>query len=83
VKVFGVSVCTYHIGEQTPQGLATYANVGAAEINVAPVLTEIIGTRQGAAECGAAASITGGYSGQTRIMGEETGTGLATNVQVG
>ncbi len=83
VKVFGVSICTLHIGEQTPEGVAFYENVNAAEVNVQPILSGIVGTRQGSEECGAAKSTTGSYTGSVQVKGEETGTQNAKNIQVG
>jgi hypothetical protein len=83
VKVFGVSVCTYHIAEQTPMGKADYSNSIATRIDVEPTLTGIAGTRQGGAECGAATSNTGTYTGRVEVMGEEIGGGAMAAVQVG
>ncbi len=36
VKVFGVSVCTYHIAEQTPEGVAAYAKRKCGRIQHKP-----------------------------------------------
>ncbi len=83
VKVFGVSVCTLHIGEQTPGGVADYSNSGAQRVNVQPTQTGITGSRQGNAECGAATSTQGNYNGQVEVKGEETGTQNAKAIQVG
>ncbi len=82
VKVFGVSVCTYHIGEQTPAGKADYSNSIPTRVDVEPTLTGITATRQGNAECGAANSAGGTYTGRVELMGEEIAQGLMTAVQV-
>jgi hypothetical protein len=83
VKVFGISVCTLHIGEQTPSGVADYANSGASKINVTPTQSGIEGTRQGSEECGEATSNTGTYTGQVEVKGEEQGTQNEKAIQVG
>ncbi len=83
VKVFGVSVCTLHIGEQTPGGVADYSNPDASQVTVTPTQTGISGTRQGNAECGEPTSTTGNYNGAVQVKGEETGTQNAKNIQVG
>ncbi len=83
VKVFGVSVCTLHIGEQTPSGVADYANSGFTKVNVQPTQTGIVSTRQGNAECGEPTSTTGSYTGQVQVKGEESGTEKEVAIQVG
>jgi hypothetical protein len=82
VKVFGVSVCTLHIGKQSPGGTLQYANSGSTKINVNPGVTGISGTRQGSSECGEATSTTGSYTGQVQVKGEETGTQSEKAIQV-
>jgi hypothetical protein len=83
VKVFGISVCTLHIGKQTPSGVAHYANSGANRVTVQPTQTGIEGTRQGSEECGEATSNTGTYTGQVEVKGEEQGTQNEKAIQVG
>lgn len=82
VKVFGFSVCTYHIGKQTPSGAATYANKGSNHVDFSPSLTGISASRQGSSECGKDSSTTGSYSDKWQLKGEITGQ-TETNVQVG
>jgi hypothetical protein len=83
VKVFGISICTLHIGHQTPSGVADYANSGSTKVNVQPTQTGISATRQGSEECGEATSTTGSYTGQSQAKGEETGTENEKAIQVG
>jgi hypothetical protein len=83
VKVFGISVCTFHIAEQTPSGGADYSNSGASKVTVQPTQTGIEGTRQGSEECGEATSNTGTYTGQVQVKGEEQGTQNEKAIQVG
>jgi hypothetical protein len=82
VKVFGVSICSYHIGKQS---LATtdYANNGSNNINVQPTLTGIVATKQGVSECGSLQSKTGTYTGAVEFKCETTGTVQQMNCQVG
>ncbi len=83
VKVFGVSLCTIYVDEQTPTGNASWSNNGGAQVNVIFGQSKIIAERQGNSECGSATSETGTMTGQVQFRGVETGqTGLA-NVQVG
>jgi hypothetical protein len=83
VKAFGVSVCTYHIASQTPAGVSDYANSGTSKIHGTATQLEIAGTRQGAAECGAASSTQGSYLSEVEMKGEITGQQTGTNIQVG
>jgi hypothetical protein len=83
VKVFGTSVCTLHIAEQTPENIATYGNSGSTAVYVSPTLTGIDSTRQGSSECGSASSTTGSYNGEVQVKGEETGTLKEKAIQVG
>ena len=83
VKLFGGELCNFHIAEQTPSGVASYANNGASQVDVTPGQTAIQGQRQGSAECGAAKSTTGTYTGRVQVKGEITGQQTATNIQVG
>jgi hypothetical protein len=83
VKVFGISVCTYHIGKQTPKGNADYVNNGSNSVNVQPTQTGIVATRQGGSDCGALQSQTGTYTGAVQIIGEKPGTQQLIDVQVG
>lgn len=83
VKVFGVSVCTYHVGEQTPANVDHISNSGTQKVTIQPTQSEIIGTREGSSECGAASSKTGSYSGQVEFKAEETGTQNEKAFQVG
>jgi hypothetical protein len=83
VKVFGTSVCTLHIAEQTPENVATYGNSGSTKVYVSPTLTGIDSTRQGSSECGPASSTTGSYNGEVQVKGEETGTQNEKAIQVG
>ena len=82
VKLFGGLLCTFHIAEQTPDGVADYANSGTNNVSVTPTQTGIDGTRQGSSECGSATSTTGTYTGQVTVKGEITGQQTATNIQV-
>ena len=82
VKVFGTNFCEFHIPEQTPSGVADYANNGGSQINVTPTATGISATRQGNSECGAASSTTGKYAGGLQVTGEITGAQTMTNIQV-
>jgi hypothetical protein len=83
VKVFGISICTLYIDEQTPTGNASWANNGGAQVNVLFGQSKIIAIRQGTEECGAAESQTGTLQGKVQFRGVETDqTGIA-NVQVG
>jgi hypothetical protein len=83
VKVFGVSICTYHIAPQTPSGESDYANFGASNVQVTGTQWSIEATRQGSSECGAASSTQGRYSGEAIVKGEETGTQNEKAIQVG
>jgi hypothetical protein len=85
VKVFGISVCTLHIGEQTPTGVADYFNSGSIKVVATPTLTEMIMTRQGSEECGEEATSTAGsYLGaQIEWKGEEAGGQNQKAIQVG
>jgi hypothetical protein len=82
-KLFGGLLCSFHIPEQTPDGVADYANNGSAQVDVTPTQTGIDATRQGNSECGSATSSTGTYTGRVQVKGEITGQQTATNVQVG
>jgi hypothetical protein len=81
VKVFGVSLCTLHIGSQTPASKSHYANVGDG-VEVQPTQTGIKGARQGSTECGSASSISGTYTGKAQIIGEDS-KGVKVKFQVG
>lgn len=83
VKVLGVSICTYHIGKQTPKGNAIYTNNGTKQVGVQVNLSGITGMRQGSSECGAATSTQGNYQGSAAVKGEKTGTQEEVAVQVG
>jgi hypothetical protein len=83
VKVFGVSVCTFHIGKQTPSGKSKYANSGAKQVKVQPNQTGITGSKQGGSECGSASSTSGTYTGSVVVKGEKAGTQEEVAVQVG
>jgi len=83
IKVFGIDICTLHIGKQTPGGTTDYENSGTERVTVTPTQTGIVGTRQGSAECGATQSTTGTYTGVVQVKGEETGTQNEKAVQVG
>jgi len=80
---FGSTLCTLHIGQQTPVGGVDYANNGASRVNVQPTESGISGQREGSALCGVKESISGTYFGQVTVRGEITGQQTATNVQVG
>ena len=82
VKLFGGELCNFHIAEQTPNGVADYANNGVSQVDVTPTQTGIDGTRQGSTECGAAKSTSGTYTGRVQVKGEITGQQTATNIQV-
>jgi hypothetical protein len=82
VKVFGVSVCTFHIGKQTPKGVSDEKQ-GSGNIIVEPTETGIVGSRQGGSECGSASSTSGSYTGSVTILGEKTGTQEKVSIQVG
>jgi hypothetical protein len=82
VKVFGVSICTYHISKQTPKGLASFFNSGTTRIGVQASLTGIAGSRQGSVECGTATSTTGVVTVSTVLKGVRTGGQMVTNIQV-
>lgn len=82
VKVFGVSICTYHIGEQTPNEHVDYSNGGVKQITVQPTQTGIVGTKQGSAECGAEKSTSGTYTGPVTVKCEEDGTQTEVACQV-
>jgi hypothetical protein len=82
VKVFGTDFCEFYIPEQTPSGVADYANNGSTQIDVTPTLTGIKASRQGNAECGASSSTTGQYTGTVQVTGEITGQQTMTNIQV-
>jgi hypothetical protein len=83
VKVFGVSVCTFHIGKQTPKGNADYEPQGGNHITLQPTETGIVGSRQGGSECGSASSTSGSYTGKVTVLGEKTGTQQEVAIQVG
>ncbi len=82
VKVFGVSICTYHVSKQTPSGLAWFFNSGSTQIKVQAGQSGISGSRQGSAECGAATSTSGTVTAQTVMKGVKTGTQSNLVIQV-
>jgi hypothetical protein len=83
VKVFGVSVCTFHIGKQTPKGLTKYFNSGSSQIKVQANQTGVVGSKQGSSECGAATSTTGTVTATVVLKGVKPGTQTQTSIQVG
>jgi hypothetical protein len=83
IKVFGASICTLHIGKQTPGSTSKYANEGTKRVKVQPTQTGIVGTRQGSSECGAEKSSSGSYTGVVVTKGEETGKTTEQTLQVG
>jgi hypothetical protein len=82
VKVFGVSVCTFHIGKQSPKGFGIFSNNGTTQVKIKANLTGIVGSKQGGSECGSATSTTGTVTATTVIKGVKTGTQTQTSVQV-
>ncbi len=48
VKVFGISICTFHIPDQTPAGNISWANEGAAQVNLCFGQSKISATRKAA-----------------------------------
>jgi hypothetical protein len=83
VTVFGVSLCTYHYGEQTPTAPVHYTNVSASEYAVQITPGTIVGTRTGSSECGSEKSTTGSITGKITFKGEITGQQTQTKIQVG
>jgi hypothetical protein len=83
VKLFGGKLCDFHIAEQTPNGVADYANKGPEQVDVTPTQTGIQGKKQGSTECGSASSTSGTYTGRVQVTGEITGGEIMTAVQVG
>lgn len=82
IKVFGFSVCTLHIGEQTPSGVADYTNSESTKVNVQPTQTGIAASMEGSPECGEATSTTGSYTGQVQAKSEITGQSIEIPIQV-
>jgi hypothetical protein len=82
-RLFGGLLCSFHIPEQTPSGVADYLNADGEQVDVFPTQTGIQATRQGSTECGSPSSTTGSYTGRVQVIGETTGGQTMTNVQVG
>jgi hypothetical protein len=83
VKVFGASVCTFHIGQQNPTGSYDFSNSQATLVNFTSTQYSVDATRQGGSECGAASSETGILGGEFVLKGEITGQQTQAAFQVG
>ena len=76
-------LCTFSIGEQTPSGVADYANNGSDRIDVNFTLTGIAASVGGPGKCGPTQTTTASLSGKVQLKGEITGQQTGTNIQVG
>lgn len=81
VTLSGSSICTFHIGEQTPAGESDYTNGtsgGHKDVTVKPTQTGIHATKTNdngfGFLCGAASSTTGTYTGEVTVTADESGT---------